>query len=119
MINNRTTIIALALIICGLTACQQQPEEPQVEEVPAPPQISAPAVAPPPPVILELNEESLKQIGDQADDQLTQAAPQRLDKAKQQTKKVEVGGGVLTDMEAESLKETVTGGEVKVEIKLD
>lgn len=119
MINNRTTIIALVLTICGLTACQQQPEEPAVEEVPTPPQISAPAPAPPPPVILELNEESLKQIGNQTDDPLTQAAPQRLDKAKQQTKKVELGGGVLTDKDAESLKESVTGGEVKVEIKLD
>jgi hypothetical protein len=52
-------------------------------------------------------------------DLLHQPAAQRLAPQKKRVKKLELGGGIITDPEAADLKESVDGAEIKLDLKWD
>jgi len=81
-----------------------------------PKEIPVPAPAP---VKLEVHETTLETLAQPKDTSLHDEAPTKQGKAAKADKKVNVSGGVLIDDKTEKLKDSVSGGEVKVDIKLD
>nr|WP_320051170.1 hypothetical protein [uncultured Desulfuromonas sp.] len=98
----------------------EKPAEP-VKETPRPtPVVPQEVPVPPPaPVKLDVHETTLESLSQPKDTSLHADAPTKQLKNGKADKKVKVSGGVLTDDKAENLKDSVSGGEVKVDIKLD
>ena len=68
---------------------------------------------------LDISTTHLETIQEQQVDLLHRNAAQKIIPAKKAGKKLEVGGGIITDPEAENLGESVDGAEVKLDLKWD
>ncbi|MCD6527082.1 MAG: hypothetical protein J7K75_08855 [Desulfuromonas sp.] len=113
----RTLSISLLLTLLTLTACQTKedttaPTQTETSQQPAP-QVVIPDIK------LEVSEQVLTELSQKDQSELSSAAPQRLTGEAKNTKDVEISAGVLTDKNAESIEESISGGEVKIKIKLD
>ena len=124
-----TILIAILLFGCNSqTDDLPAPVNPVPEKpAPSPKEVSRPApVVPkevpepaPAPVKLEVHETTLESLSQPKDTSLHDEAPTKQTKAGKVDKKVNVSGGVLMDDKAEKLQDSVSGGEVRVDIKLD
>jgi type IV secretory pathway VirB10-like protein len=124
-------ILVVALLLSGCSSQSEDrptplhPDEvittPPVEELPQPPPEPAREVpvSPPAPITLEVDQTTLETLSQPKDTSLHDAAPTKQTKAAKADKKVNVSGGVLTDDKAEKLEDSVSGGKVKIDIKLD
>ncbi|WP_321531436.1 hypothetical protein [uncultured Desulfuromonas sp.] len=100
-----------------------------IPEKPATPPEESPRPAPiipkevpvpaPSPVKLEVQEQTLETLAQPKDTSLHDEAPTKQTKAAKADKKVNVSGSVLMNDKVEKLQDSVSGGEVKVDIKLD
>nr|WP_320115860.1 hypothetical protein [uncultured Desulfuromonas sp.] len=124
----------IALITTLMFGCNSQTDDlptpvKPIPEKPAAPPKESPRPAPvvpkevplpaPAPVKLELQEQTLETLAQPKDTSLHDEAPTKQTKAAEADKKVNVSGGVLTDDKAEKLQDSVSGGKVKLDIKLD
>lgn len=139
MSHRHLATLLMILTTITLAACQSDNETPPVlpvstevittsPEIPtsspqqAPPAIEQPVVQPTTkPINLDVTQESLEQMYNDEDQQITADAPVRITKQSDSEQKTKISGGVLLDKEGSVMNDgvdSIDGAEVKISVPL-